>query len=207
MNRLRHCTLEITVLILASAHLGSSAAARASVDLVVNGDFASSLADWNTGSGLADWSAESALANGTGSARLTAINPTGGTAETVLLQCVPVNPGAHLLYLAIRVPSGQATTGVGYAIAYAYGNTICSGPPVAGGFFTPQIGNNAWSGGWAAVVVPAGAASVSIRLVAKKVEAGGEFDILADRVQLRDGLLFADGLASGTTAQWSAAVP
>jgi hypothetical protein len=57
------------------------------------------------------------------------------------------------------------------------------------------------------VTVPAGAASVSVRLTLVKDTAGGSFDLLADAVELRTGLLFVDGFSSGTTAQWSAAFP
>ncbi len=187
--------------------LAGAVAAQASVNLVVNGTFVSSLADWDAGAGLAEWSAESASADGTGSARLTANDPSGGIDSSVLLQCVPVTPGAHLLQLTIRVPSGQPTTGRGRANAYAYGNTFCGGTPVTGGFFTPAISANAWSSRWVAVNVPAGGASVSIRLMVQKDQDGGEFDVLADAVQLTTGLIFVDGFESGTTAQWSAAVP
>lgn len=187
--------------------LVGAAAALASDNLVLNGSFSTDLANWNAGDGTAMWSAESVVADGTGSARLTCDAAGGGTACNVRLQCVVVSPGPHLLQLAMRVPAGQAATGTGYAIAYAYGNAICSGAPVAGSFFTDPVAAGVWRTRWIPVDVPAGASSVSVRLIVHKNPAGGSFDVLADAVELRTGLLFVDGFASGTTAQWSAATP
>lgn len=186
--------------------LAGAAGAQASVNLVVNGNFQSNLTVWVSGDGSALWSAESAIADGSGSARITCDNPSSGACQP-LLQCVLVNPGLHLLELAVRVPAGQPTTGEGYAIAYVYPNTTCSGMPVAGGFSTASVTSATWRSRWVVVNVPAGGASVSVRLTVVKNETGGEFDVLADAVRLSTGLRFADGFQSGTTAQWSLAVP
>lgn len=187
--------------------LASAPAALASDNLILNGSFATNLADWNEGDGAVEWSPESSVADGTGSARLTCDYASAGTACSPLLQCIAVSPGSHLLQVAIRVPAGQAATGNGYAIAYAYSNTICSGAPVAGSFYTGAVAAGVWRTRSIPVTVPAGAASVSVRLNVHKDTAGGSFDVLADAVELRTGLLFVDGLESGTTAQWSAAFP
>lgn len=187
--------------------LAGATAGLASDDLILNGSFATDLADWNAGDGAAAWSPESAVADGTGSARLTCDAAGAGTACDPLLQCIAVSPGSHLLQLAIRVPAGQAATGNGYAVAYAYSGTICSGAPVAGSFYTDGVAAGVWRTRWIPVTVPAGAASVSVRLTVIKDTAGGSFDLLADAVELRTGLLFVDGFESGTTAQWSAAFP
>ena len=187
--------------------LAGAAAALASDNLILNGSFSTNLANWNEGDGAAEWSPESAVADGTGSARLTCDYASPGTACSPLLQCFVVSPGSHLLQVAIRVPAGQAATGNGYAIAYAYSGTICSGAPVAGSFYTSAVAAGVWRTRWIPVTVPAGGASVSVRLTVIKDTAGGSFDLLADAVELRTGLLFVDGLESGTTAQWSAAFP
>jgi hypothetical protein len=187
--------------------LAGAPAALASDNLILNGSFATKLTNWNKGDGAAEWSPESAVADGTGSARLTCDAATAGTACDPLLQCIVVTPGSHLLQLTIRVPAGQATTGDGYAVAYAYSGTICSGAPVAGSFYTDAVAAGVWRTRWIPIDVPAGAASVSVRLTVVKDTAGGSFDVLADAVELRTGLLFVDGFASGTTAQWSATFP
>jgi hypothetical protein len=111
----------------------------------------------------------------------------------VLLQCIPVSPGAHVLQLAVRVPESQAAIGGGQAVAYAYGNDFCGNAAVAGGFFTSLIRSGAWSTRSVSVTVPAGAASVSLRLLAFKDQAGGSFDVLVDSVELDAGSFFRDG--------------
>jgi hypothetical protein len=176
-------------------------------NLVTNGRFATNLANWESGDGSATWSAESAIADGTGSALLTCNAATGGTACSPLHQCIPVSPGLHLMELALRVPAGQARTGHGYAIAYVYGNTICSSAPVAGGFFTASIESPVWNDRWAVINVPAGGASLDLRLTLVKNEAGGEFSVLQDSVRLFSGLLFADGFEGGSSGLWSFTQP
>lgn len=162
-------------------------------NLVVNGNFSLDLSAWSPGEGLAQWTAESVLADGTGSARLTNNHPDASTESTVLFQCVPVSPGPHLLTLAVRVPSGQTNTGGGRAVAYAYGNNFCGNAPVAGGFFTPINRASSWSIRSIPVNVPAGAASVSVRLDAFKDQAGGTLAVLVDSVELDEGGFFRDG--------------
>lgn len=176
-------------------------------DLVTNGRFVTNLANWEAGDGSATWSAESALADGSGSALLTCNAASAGTACSPLLQCIPVGPGLHLLEVAVRVPAGQARTGNGYAIAYVYGNPICSGAPVAGGFYTASVHSAVWNDRWAVVDVPAGGGSLNIRLTLVKNEAGGEFSVLQDSVRFLSGLLFADGFESNSTSLWSSTVP
>jgi hypothetical protein len=178
----------------ASHHAGLGLAVdRPQANLVVNGNFATDLSAWNPGQGVAQWSSESARADGTGSARLTNNEGGIGIDATVLLQCVPVSPGAHVLQLAVRVPESQAAIGGGHGVAYAYGNDFCGNAPVAGGFFTPLIRTGVWSTRSVSVTVPAGAASVSVRLLAFKDQAGGSFDVLVDSVELDVGSFFRDG--------------
>ena len=105
------------------------------------------------------------------------------------------------------MPAGQAATGNGYAIAYAYSGTHPLRSSRRRVFDTSGVAAGVWRTRWIPVAVPAGAASVSVRLSVHKDTAGGSFDVLADAVELRTGLLFVDGFESGTTAQWSAAFP
>ena len=209
MNPARLCTLFVAAAVLARGAFAASPEAPTSENLILNGTFASTLESWTIASGqvLAEWSPENSSSDGTGSARLTSFSPNSGQLVLVLFQCVPITPGAYLLQLALRVPSGQATTGTGRASAIAYANTVCTGSPLAPAAYTPAISASSWTNGWIAVDVPAGAASLRIALLVLKNQAGGELEVLADAVQLRNGLLFADGFASGTTAQWSAVVP
>ncbi len=209
MNPARLCTLFIAAAVLARGAFADSPEAPTSANLILNGTFASTLESWTTASGqvLAEWSPENSSTDGTGSARLTSFSPNSGEQVSVLSQCVAITPGAYLLQLALRVPSGQSTTGTGRASAAAYANTVCSGSALAPAAFTLAISASSWANDWVAVNVPAGAASLRIVLLVLKSQAGGELEVLADAVQLRNGLLFADGFASGTTAQWSAVVP
>lgn len=175
-------------------------------NLVVNGTFDIDLADWNTGDGLQAWFPEDATGGSSGSAKLTNVHPGADIAQTPLLQCVVVDPGRYLFRAAMRIPTGQSTTGEAYLIAYAYGDSVCSGAPVAGSFSTTPLISNLWTTEGIVIEVPPGGGSVSIRTQVLKYDAGGTFDALFDDVELIS-IVFQDGFETGDTTRWSSATP
>lgn len=175
-------------------------------DLVVNGTFDINLDGWDTGGGLSAWFAEDATGGSSGSAILTNVYPSGGVVQSPLLQCVDVDPGRYLFRAAARIPTGQATTGEAYLIAYAYGGPGCGGAPVAGSFWTNPFFSDLWTTGGVLIDVPPGGGSVSLRTQVLKFEAGGSFDALFDDIELIP-TVFSDGFESGDTTGWSVSTP
>ena len=194
----------LTIFLLAAVAVGPI---YASENPVVNGTFDTDLVGWSTGNGFQAWFPEDATGGASGSAMLTSDHPSAGTVRTPLSQCVVVDPGRYLLRGAMRIPSGQSTTGEAYLIAYAYGNAGCGGVPVAGAFWTSEVVSNLWTSEGVEVEVPLDGASVSIRTQVLKYDAGGVFDALFDDVELIPYEIFQDGFESGDATNWSLSMP
>ena len=165
-----------------------SAAAQ---NILVNPDFATSLAGWTVESGAsADWSPLDIAGSATsGSALVTNASGVAGFSGG-LTQCVAVAPGVTYSFrVRFRVPSGLSGTAQIEGDLDYFSDASCGGSRVGGfGNGTGAItsGFDAWGADFAVgtVVIPSGVASalVDIRLV--KIGAGGVVQAYFDEPSL-----------------------
>src|ERR1700690_3380102 len=165
-----------------------SAAAQ---NILVNPDFATSLAGWTVESGVsADWSPlDIAESSASGSALVTHSSSASGFSGG-LTQCVAVVPGiTYSFRVRYRVPSGQSGTARVEGNLDYFSDASCGGSRVGGfGNGTGAItsGFDAWGADFAVgtVVIPAGVVSalVDVRLV--KIGAAGGVQAYFDEPSL-----------------------
>jgi hypothetical protein len=177
-------------LFLVSAFLLAGWTASASAqNLLVNPNFDSSLAGWQTtsvpgstaswdGTRDADGSPTSGSAKGVWSA------PTVTGLVPVVSQCIEVTPGMTYIHGGkIFIPSGQPTSGSAFFLAAVFPSHGCSGPPPPGLFLpTPIVtAQNTWTES-TAPIVPFGPSLLLSAYIAPN--AGGNFQASFDDLVL-----------------------
>ena len=173
-----------------------AAAAPATADnLVVNGDFHTTVASWSL-TDPADsvvWSELDAAQSETSGSALLIRSGGQQFTESSLSQCIPVQPEfAYSFGLSVRVPDSNASTGrVGFQLTWS-SQADCSGTALD----TTLVDAEGASGEWQAlervgVVAPAGAVSVRLELWAYS-RFPDEFRVHFDRVRMQEGGCFAD---------------
>lgn len=173
----------------ASAFLLAGWTAASAQNLLVNPNFDTSLAGWQTpfvpgataswdGTRDADGSPTSGSAKGVWS------GPTVTGLVPVVSQCVEVTPGATYIHGGkIFIPSGQPTSGSAFFLATVFSTHGCSGPPPPGPFLpTPIVtAQNTWIES-TATIVPFGPSLLLLAYIAP--DTGGNFQASFDDVVL-----------------------
>lgn len=189
---MRTCSL-LSVIALSCAPLHAQ-------NLVINGDFATSLVGWANSSATdmtAQWTANDANNSaGSGSAQIS--NVSAGASNGVTIgQCVPVNSGQTYTYGSkVRIPSGptQSLSNLARASLRWYTGPDCTSP--TGGATTangsPQS-FNVWVSQSSTTSALAGARSVEVRALVTKTPAGGTFIAQFDDIFLTTPSIFYNG--------------
>jgi hypothetical protein len=174
--------LDARWLILASALslLGSSAESGAQ-NLVVNGDFPSSLSGWQlegSQGGSASWTpVDVANLSSSGSALIVNDQPCVEQSPGVfscpfpgLVQCIPVVPGAsYSIGFSSLIPSGQGVGGAAYLFLDWYSGDACDAGPLS----HPVFGHatvGSWGSEIRGLTAPASARSLRLTLAAVRDE-------------------------------------
>ena len=165
---------------LAFGALAFAAAAQAQNQLQ-NGTFDEDLAGWTIFSDglrvLTLW--QEADADGSpssGSASVTNFDPAAATTQVGLLQCTAVTPEQDYdLRGALRLPTGQAATGLAEVTVFWFSSSNCSGF-LADEFVFAQANPGSWVDHGRTLTAPAGARGARINLRVFKETGGGGLD-------------------------------
>lgn len=169
-------------------------------NLVLNGDFASSLIGWQSSNDtdiFAQWIPMDANGSVTsGSAQVTNLSANASNGVT-LDHCVPANSGQTYTYGGkVLIPSGSGQTLTNNAVLSVrwYSGPDCTipngGSVTAGG--SPQS-FDVWISRSSTVTARAGARSVEVRALVSKVPAGGSFTAHFDDITLTSPSIFFNG--------------
>ena len=180
-----------------AAILALVAAPAAGQNLVVNGDFDSSLAAWVYFGDDTEWAPLDAEGEpGSGSVRVgnRIEHAAGGEA---INQCIPVTAGkTYEIGASGYLPAGQATTGRVQVSGYWSTRTSCN-PPGELGPIVPSEVTGSWVPLTATAVAPPGAIALRLNLVVLKEEAGGTLDAHFD-----DAFVCEVGTCDAVAAPW-----
>jgi len=179
-------------------------------DLVVNGDFDTSVAEWTELSIPLSWDPSDYQANPTSGSALI-LNNASLAANSGAIQCVDgiVGGQAYRLSAWLRVPTGQTGSGQTRVFVWWYSQPGCTGTWLEESS-TPYITT---SDTWNEVIAGSAAAPVTaqsavVYLNCNKQTETGTYQAVFDHVvfQPLGGAIFADGFESGGVSAWSATV-
>jgi hypothetical protein len=177
-------------LIVASAlALAVASAARADGNLIVNGNFDTDLSSWTNGNHVASVfnQLDSAGSPSSGSAEVTStqVDASSTSAGSGIYQCVSVTPGNYLVTALYFIPDGQDHTAAPDIGVAWFVDTQCqdigSGPQQSLLDQGPST-TDTWLQLRGIVTAPSNAQSANVILRPRKVEAGGQVNVLFDAV-------------------------